>query len=564
MRSISDFLKINDKKSDDNLTDIWNDYQKCRDYLQSKDFFGRSELCRDFVQGEQWRGLKVPSGMERPPQLNVLKPIMKNPISLVCQNKVEMFFSPLNKTNDKENYIYMCEALNKFSADTWERLKFDSKMWQVLKDAYTVGDSYYYFFWEDDEIKAELLDNTNIFLGDENNPNIQEQPFILIPQRKYVKTVKEEAAANKIDKEKIEEIVSDECTDEIMRAADELKNGLKVTVVTKLWKENGVVYISRATRNVVYQEKTALSTKDGAVTLYPIANYCWNLQKKSARGSGDVYDKIPNQIEINKGIYRFCQAVKCSAFPHKIFLKSVLNADAVKKLDIPGSSISIESGNIQNVNNAVSYLQPGNISSYAATIWQVLIEQTRELAGAGDNLENINPEQASGSAINAAREAKALNVNDQVSAYMQFIEDVALIWADMWKAYNTDAIKINRDNIEINIASTEFKKLKPSVRVDITPSTPYSKMSQEMELKELLAAKYITFEEYLYCLSDSSNVPKAKLQEVLEKRIQIQEETADEMSAMSNGNVQGQFENIGNTQRVRGPSGLQMPEQAMF
>lgn len=564
MRSISDFLKINDKKSDDNLTDIWNDYQKCRDYLQSKDFFGRSELCRDFVQGEQWRGLKVPSGMERPPQLNVLKPIMKNAISLVCQNKVEMFFSPLNKTNDKENYIYMCEALNKFSADTWERLKFDSKMWQVLKDAYTVGDSYYYFFWEDDEIKAELLDNTNIFLGDENNPNIQEQPFILIPQRKYVKTVKEEAVANKIDKEKIEEIVSDECTDEIMRAADELKNGLKVTVVTKLWKENGVVYISRATRNVVYQEKTALSTKDGSVTLYPIANYCWNLQKKSARGSGDVYDKIPNQIEINKGIYRFCQAVKCSAFPHKIFLKSVLNADAVKNLDIPGSSISIESGNIQNVNNAVSYLQPGNISSYAATIWQVLIEQTRELAGAGDNLENINPEQASGSAINAAREAKALNVNDQVSAYMQFIEDVALIWADMWKAYNTDAIKINRDNIEINIASTEFKKLKPSVRVDITPSTPYSKMSQEMELKELLAAKYITFEEYLYCLSDSSNVPKAKLQEVLEKRIQIQEETADEMSAMSNGNVQGQFENIGNTQRVRGQSGLQMPEQAMF
>lgn len=559
MRIISDFFK-----GDDDLTDIWNDYQQCRDYLRSKNFFSRSELCRDFVQGEQWRGLKVPSGMERPPQLNVLKPIMKNAISLVCQNKVEMFFSPLNKTNDKEKYIYMCEALNKFSADTWERLKFDSKMWQVLKDAYTVGDSYYYFFWEDDEIKAELLDNTNIFLGDENNPNIQEQPFILIPQRKYVKTVKEEAAANKIDKEKIEEIVPDECTDEIMSAEDELKNGLKVTVVTKLWKEKGVVYISRATRNVVYQEPTALSTKDGAVTLYPIANYCWNLQKHSARGLGDIYDKIPNQIEINKGIYRFCQAVKCSAFPHKIFLKSVLNANEVKNLDIPGSSISIESGNIQNVNNAVSYLQPGNISSYAATIWQVLIEQTRELAGAGDNLENINPEQASGSAINAAREAKALNVNDQVSAYMQFIEDVALIWADMWKAYNTDTFKINRDNTEINIASTEFSKLKPSVRVDITPSTPYSKMSQEIELKELLAAKHITFEEYLYCLSDNSNVPKAKLQEVLEKRIQLQEETDDEMSAMSNGNVQGQFENIGNTPGIGGQNGLQMPEQAMF
>lgn len=542
---------------DTEYTSIWNEYEKCKNYLDGQNLFSKSEKCHDFVDGDQWKGLKVPAGIEKPPQLNILQPILKNATALVGQHSMDITFSPLNKTANKDKYIKMCDALNKFATDTWEKLKLDSKLWDVLEDAYITGDSMMYFYWKDEEIKSEILDNVNVLFADENNPEIQEQPFILIPQRKYVRDIREEAKKNGLSKEEIEKIVADKDIDKINGNKPEIENDIKVNVVTKMWKKDGVVHIARATKNVVYQKETALSTNDGKVTLYPIAKYSWKLRKNCARGAGDIWDKIPNQIEINKGVYRFCQAVKCNAFPHKVFMETALSPQAIENLDTPGSNISVR-GTVQNINNIVGYLQPASISPYAASIWQNLIDLTRSLAGAGDNLENINPEQASGSAINAAREAKALNVNNQVAAYKQFLEDIAMIWADMWKAYNIEPIIFN----EQIIMPKEFANLKPSVRVDISPNTPFSKLAQETELKELFIAGHISFEEYVETLSDSSNIPKGRLKEIIEKRKEMNDNA---MPNMQNGDVQGQYATTTQFNRGLGSEdNLQMPQQAMF
>lgn len=552
------------------VTDIWQQYEKSKNYLSSEQLMEKSQRCHDFVDGDQWKGLVVPRGMDRPVQLNVLQPIMKNATALVGQNSLEIVFSPLNKTVAKERYVQMCETLNKFVKDTWERLKFDSKVWNILEDAYITGDALVYSFWdtENDEIKVEFLDNVNVFYGDENNPEIQEQPYLLIPQRKYLTDVKAEAAANGLSQEEIDLIVADSNIEGVNGNTRELENDTKVTVITKLWKKDGAIHIARTTRNVVYQPEIALETADGKVTMYPIAKYSWKLRKNSARGAGDIWDKIPNQIEINKGVYRFCQAVKTTCFPHKMFLKNALSPEAIAKLDVPGSSIEIANGgNVQAVNNLVGYLQPGSLSPYAAQIWQMLIEQTRDLAGAGDNLENINPENASGTAITAAREAKALNVNGQVSAYQQFIEELVLIWADLWKAYSIEPITsetVLPDGTKqtVQIAATEFKGLKPSVRVDLSPSTPYSRYAQEQELKDLFVRGKISFEEYVDALDDNSHLPKQKLKNIIEKRKVVQ---TDAMSIMQNGDVQTQPEagadiigGLGNQY------GVQMPEQTML
>lgn len=552
------------------MTDIWQQYEKSKNFLSGEQLMAKSEKCHDFVDGEQWKGLVVPKGMDRPPQMNILQPIMKNATALVGQNSLEIVFSPLNRTAAKERYVQMCEALNKFVRDTWERLRFDAKVWNILEDAYIVGDALVYSFWDLDngEIKVEFLDNVNVFYGDENNPEIQEQPYLLIPQRKYLTDVKAEAATNGLSQEEIDMIVADNNSEEVNGNTRELENDTKVTVITKMWKKDGVVCIARTTRNVVYQPETILKTKDGAVTMYPIAKYSWKLRKNSARGAGDIWDKIPNQIEINKGVYRFCQAVKTTCFPHKLFLEAALSQDAISKLDVPGSAIGLKNGgSVQGINNLVGYLQPGNLSPYAAQIWQTLIEQTRALAGAGDNLENINPENASGTAITAAREAKALNVNGQVSAYQQFIEELAMIWADLWKAYSVESITAETvlpdgTTQQIEIPATAFKDLKPSVRVDLSPKTPFSKYAQEQELKELYLAGKISFEEYVESLDDDSYMPKQKLKNIIEKRKVGQ---TNAVSDMQNRDVQTQPEagaeligGLGNQY------GIQMPEQTML
>lgn len=503
------------------LTQIWQEYEKSRGYLQDSGIYTNSERCHEFVDGDQWAGLKVPSGMEKPPQLNILTPIMKNATALVGQNTMDITFSPLNKTAAKEKYIAICEALNKFVADTWEHLKLDAGVWDILEDSFIVGDAFLYFYWEEEEIKAEYLDNVNVLFADENNPNIQKQPYILIPQRKYLSDVKQEAINNKIPKEEINLILPDE-DEENLSSEKEIKLQNKVTVITKLWKDKGVVHIARATKSTEYQKDTILQSENNGVTaalsLYPIAKYSWRLRKNSARGVGDIWDKIPNQISINKNFYRFESSVKSGAFPHKVYLQNSIDPSEIEKLRYPGSEIAVKAAMGQPIDGIIKYLQPGSISSYAVSIWQDLIQLTRELSGAGDNLENINPERASGAAINAAREAKTLNVNAQVAGFKQFIEDIALVWANLWQVYNKEAVVING----ITIDPTEFIRLKPSVRIDVSPNSPYSKMARELSLKELFTADKITFEEYVATLDDSSNTPKAKLQDILAKRQEMQ------------------------------------------
>ncbi|MEG1801626.1 MAG: hypothetical protein RR273_06570, partial [Oscillospiraceae bacterium] len=66
-----------------------------------------------------------------------------------------------------------------------------------------------------------------------------------------------------------------------------------------------------------------------------------------------------------------------------------------------------------------------------------------------------------------------MNVNAQVAAFKQFIEDIALVWANLWQVYNKDVVNFEGMTID----PTEFIKLKPSVRVDVSPNSPYSKMA---------------------------------------------------------------------------------------
>ena len=69
----------------------------------------------------------------------------------------------------------------------------------------------------------------------------------------------------------------------------------KVTILTKLWKENGIVYVSKSTKFV-----DIVKAKSTEMKYYPLAHMVWESVEGSARGQGEVKYIIPNQIEINK------------------------------------------------------------------------------------------------------------------------------------------------------------------------------------------------------------------------------------------------------------------------
>ena len=507
-----------------NVTDIWRDYQRGRDYLNSINLFDKVETCFNMVNGDQWKGLKY--GKERPPQLNILLPIMKSSTALVGQNVMNIEFTSMNFGAGREHLLEVTEMLNSHAKKTWERLKMDKLNWEILQDAYISGNSAYWFYDDssakEGKIMVETLDTTNIMLGDEQQPDIQKQPYILVVQRKQLEDVKNIARSYGIDEHDINSIIADSDTEMQINGDNEVRGSQKVTVIAKLWKKDGIVHIMRATKTVVIQPETAIN----GIKRYPIAMYTWKPRKGLARGDGDIWDKIPNQISINKSLFRMEQAVKNSAYPIKAYNRELMEDSQVAKLNQPGAAVAIK-GNAGTIGNAIGYLQPANISPYAKTYWQDLITLTRDLSGSGDNLENVNPEQASGAAIQAVMDAKLLNVNMQVAAFRQFVEDIAWIWYEMFAAYNPNGLDVvietEKGEVVQKISQTDLLALNVDIKVEALPSTATHSAIKDSQLKSLLDSGIISFEEYVSSLADDSTMPVEAFKKIVEGRRKMEQ-----------------------------------------
>lgn len=487
-------------------TQIWKEYEKGKDYLESIGFYQRVKQCHDFVIGQQWD--EMSSTKERPPCLNILAPIMKTSTSLVGQNLMTVQYQSLNYGKDREMLLAVCDMLNNMTKKLWEQLKLDMYMWEILEDSFISGDSFIYFYDSGDKnqnkVMCELLDTTNIVLGDEQQNDIQKQPYILITQKRRVEEVREIAKRNNVSQKEFEFLKSNE----------------KIDLIAKFYKKNGTVCISRSTETVIVQPETQIK----GLKRYPIAQYTWKKQKNSARGIGDIWDKIPNQISVNKSLYRLEQAVKSSAYPIKVYRAGAIDSSQVQKLDQPGASIAVKGSADMPVNVPISYLNPANISPYAQKYWQDLIFLTKDLAGAGDNLENINPEVASGAAIQAALEVRSLTVNMQVSSYKQFAEDIAWIWFDMLLAYNPNGIEITFDKKNYDgkysriVPVKTLKSLDVDIKVDATHIGSAWSAIKDMQLRDMLEKGFITFEEYVDSLGDDTTMPKDALKKIVASR----------------------------------------------
>ena len=168
------------------VTDIWQRYQKGIDYLNRIDHINRTQRCHRFYIGDQWYGIK--SGGEELPSLNFIKGMVRYKVTSVAQNNMTAVFSPMERESEEEKKA--CLLLGRYFRKNWEQGKLDILCRKLIKDAAIQGDSYLYF-GEGSEVKgAQLIDNVNIFLSDEQNSEIQEQKYIIIRERRFIEDVK--------------------------------------------------------------------------------------------------------------------------------------------------------------------------------------------------------------------------------------------------------------------------------------------------------------------------------------------------------------------------------------
>ena len=520
-------------------TEIWELYEKGRNYNRLKNVYSDTDKNYRMYNGNQWDGVKL-SGIE-PIQLNIIKPIVKYKVGVINNNLYLPVYSSENFDNNefKEVAKKTCELLNKLANKVWEKDSMDMKVRSISKHA-AINDECPIYVTYNDELDLpthEILSKNDIYYGNENDSDIQEQPYILIKQRKPLINIIESARKEGVSDEKIRYIISD--TDSYEEAGEDSKKEVDnmCTLITKLYKKDGTVHFSQATQYCDVKED-----KDTGLSLYPVAHMIWEEKEGYARGEGEVRYLIPNQLEINKTIMRRLISAKSTAYPQKIAdVSKIQNPNALNQV---GSIIKVNGMSVDDVKKIVGTVNPSQMSSDVEKVMNELITTTRELAGAGDIATgDINPESASGKAILAVQQASQMPNAEQTLSLKTTIEDLARIWLDMWKTYAQNGLTIDYETSNaltgetttqpVKVPFSVLQSLQANVKVDVTPKSPFDKYAQELSLENMLKAGYFSqqkmseLEVYTELLDDDSSMPKQKLQEGIKKMKEIQQRIAD-------------------------------------
>lgn len=495
--------------------DIWSKYEKCKTYAEKKNITRNTEEQWNFYNDKQWEGLE--SGGEVLPFFNFIKPIVRYKVSTVCSNNMTANYSDLMH---REEYEQVYKVLNEEFAANWERANMDTKAWKAVKIAAIEGDSYTYF--GDSSMKdVDILGETEVLFGDEQCQEIQDQPYIIIRERLAVSEIKRIAEENGLPEEEVNSITADRDNNYQVGNKDDVDENSKATALVYYEKIDGIVHMARVCKNCEFVPLHPVKyTVDGdykgeGLRQYPFVQFRWEEQPNNARGLSEVRTHIPNQIKENQVLAQRAISVAQCAYPKMAYdSTAVMNPDA---LDTVGGMIEVQGGSAQRVNDMVGYLNPATISNDSAQLSNDLRETTRELAGASETtLGQIDPTRVAASAIAALKDSSAVNVNEQVSGYKQYIEDIARLWLPLQMVYRPENF------IDSEVPLQELEKLEPDIRIDVSQDTPWTKEARQQTLDNLLQQQHLTFEEYIKVLPENSIVPKNEILKLLEERKTMQ------------------------------------------
>lgn len=521
-------------------TDIWELYEKGRNYMRMFSMFSDTDRNYRMYGGNQWEGAKI-EGIEQA-QYNFIETIVNYKVSTINQNLYAMNFSSENFDNRdfRKTAEQVCKLLNRKAAKVWEKDNMDIKVRTISDDAAINDEGVIYVDYDTEaqEPLNEIINKTDIQYGNEQDSDIQSQPYIIIAQRMPVIEIQEIAKNEGVSEEEIKNILGDTDTSEQSGEDAKIEKDNMCTLVTKMWKEDGTVHFAKSTRYVEIKKDT-----DSGLHLYPVAHFIWKDKKGTARGEGEVRYLIPNQLELNKTLARMLLSVKQCAYSQKVAnVEKIANPSALGQI---GGIIKTKNGtSVDDVSKIFTYIQPASMSTDVSKLIQDLISITRELKSANEIVTGgINPEDASGKAILAVQQAAQQPLVKQHAGLKKCLEDIARIWLDMWTVYTPDGMTLEEIETDpttgeeytrlVETPSTVLENLKGTVKIDITPKGAFDRYARELSLENLLKAGYFSVERvnelkyYAEALPDDAVMPKQDLLNICDKIKAEQEKIAE-------------------------------------
>lgn len=568
---------------------VFEEYKAGTDFKASvgdKGIFEQSKINERFYVGDHWHGVQC--GNDRPlVRRNIIKriadyklssigaaPIAVNfsaegiPENVIDENERKMVYDGITAGNDGFSgdvdgieASVMMQILGDYASTTMERIGFSVLSADALKNAYLSGTGILYTYWDElvntglyvdsakqtpimGDIACEVVDIENVVFGDPNCDSVQNQPYIIISQRKMAEDVKREARRNKRPQEDIDNIKPDDAdhlkANAGTRGMEEPQNSSRVTVLTKFYKEwddEGKQYKVMCVRCT--EKSMVREPWDIGIRLYPISKLVWDRRRSSSYGDSEVTYLIPNQIAINRALSAEVWGCMLTGMP--IMLK---NSDVIQVpiTNDPGQIIEVLAGDTFALNNALQYIQPPAFAEQMITSINDLANNTLSDSGANDAaLGNVRPDNAA--AIIQMREAALQPMQLKQNQYYAFIEDTARIWAEFWlHLYGDRQLKILTDKgaAYVPFHASRYSKLLVNAKVDVGAATLWSTSVVVSTLDALLTAQIITPTQYLERLPDGLIPNKTGLIEDL--KMQQQEiETANE--ELSDSSVLNEFAN---------------------
>lgn len=503
--------------------EIWNEYQSAASYNERISLYDTVKQNENFFVGKQWEGVDAPD-LDKP-VFNILKRVCNMFIAQLVSDDITASVEPFTAMGNDAETDRTMRIISKEIDRAIEYSGAKNKNRDMLRNACVDGDGCFYMYFDNNAetgetakglINIEVVDNTNILFANPYSSEVQSQPYLLILQRRTVEGVRDEARANGVSEDDVSMIVADSDG----RGANEDADSDLVSVIIKLWKENGSIHCTKVTESVTIKKPW-----DTMYKLYPVAYMSWERIKNSYHGQAAVTGLIPNQIFINKCYAMGMDYVKKLAFPKLIYDRNRLPKGWDNRI---GRAIEVEG----NVNEAVaSAFKMPDMSAQVMELVEKTMTYTKEYMGASDaTLGNIKPDNAA--AIVAVQKSTNAPLELQKMAFYQFVEDYIRIFLDIMRVnygLRNVGVAYNQQAGNVEVTATEmfdFSSLNDyslNLNVNVGASAYWSEIMQVQTADNLFEKGIITDPTiYLDSIPDSYIKNKQKIVDDIKSKLQAQ------------------------------------------
>jgi hypothetical protein len=530
-------------------TEDWQKYTKGRTYNHQcvPDYYTTVDTNIAFASGNQWRNV-VADGLPKP-VFNIIKRAVTFFVAIITTNAVATNCEPLTYAEDDAGNVvdpqmqddkHTSDIATSEIGNLFHKFGMDNRIRDALFDAAIMGDVAAHMRFDPElkpyngafqdikgEIEFELVDGTNVMLGNANNPKIdtKTQPYIILSGRDTVDNLRDQAKYYKQKQSDIDSITTDKMVDgqagdagKIEIIGDNYGKALYI-IIYKFDKKTKTIKVSKCLENVyIYKDI------DTGLNNYPVAWLCWEKQKNQYHGRAVATGMIPNQIFINRMFAMVMYNLMMTAFP-----KAVYDSDRISGWSNEiGTAIGLSGMNPgENISNAATYLQPGNMSNQIVQVIELAISQTKESLGINDALTGSMHALNYRAVVAMQTAAQAPLGNVKANLY-EWVSDISRILLDMMGTYyGKRPIVIDDGKGSKTKEDFDFSVLKNiwlNVKCDVGAANYWSEVSQVETLDNLLKQGSIDILDYLDALPDGYITDKQELIDGIKARLDAQQQ----------------------------------------